>query len=666
MNLFTRFSRLALLLIAVSWLASTQAKAAGFLYALNDNPAGNRIYGFAVDETSGALTPLANFPVVTGFNGANLTSVQMLTIDRANKRLYAINRGSNNISAYSIDPVTGALAPLPFSPIAGIANQRTVEVHPSGSPLIVGGDLIASFVITTTAAQPAAGSPYSPGANVSPSGSTLSRDGNFYYTGGNLGNFFAGFAVDAVSGVLTNLPGSPFDSGNQTPNPTATDQTGRLFVINSRQALTRVYTTANGVPAQIPGSPFANGLTSFLSKGAVHPNGNFFMLADRTNNRVGVYQISGSGADTILTQIPGSPFAAGGTLTLTFAFNRMGNLLFAVNGSSRNFSIFNVDSQTGALSNRVVQPPDSLGTAGNIYGAAYANFDPNQAPRTAFDFDGDARADIATFRQAEGNWYYLRSGSQNSFVAVKWGSPADLIQPADYDADGKSDIAVWRDEPGNPDRANFYILNSRDNTVRIEQFGRTGDVPIAGDWDGDGRADLAVYRAGSPENPQSRFFYRPSGTTGTDFLAIEWGLNGDKPVAGDFDRDGKQDAAVFRPSNGVWYILQSSTSAARYEQFGIASDKLVPADYDADAQTDVAVFRDGVWYIRESSTNQLRYRYFGISTDAPVPADYDGDARADAAVYRGGVWYLQQTTSGFATVQFGTNDDEPVPSAYLP
>ncbi len=666
MNLLIRFSRSALLLIAAFWLAVTNAQAAGFLYALNDSPAGNRIYGFAVDETSGALTPLANFPVVTGFNGANLTSVQMLAVDAANKRLYAINRGSNNVSAYSIDPATGALAALPFSPVAGIANQRTVEVHPNGSPLIVGGDLIASFVVTPTAAQPAAGSPYSPGANVSPSGSTLSRDGNFYYTGGNLGNFFAGFAVDQTSGVLTNLPGSPFDSGSQTPNPTATDQTGRLFVINSRQALTRVYTAQNGVPVQVAGSPFANGLSSFLSKGAVHPSGNFFMLADRTNNRIGVYQIYGVGADPTLTHIPNSPFAAGGTLTLTFAFNRAGTLLFAVNGSSRNFAVFNVNTETGALSNRVVQPPDSLGTTGNIYGAAYVNFDQNAAARRAFDFDGDARADIATFRPTEGNWYYLRSGSQNSFAALNWGNSSDLIAPADYDADGKTDVAVWRDEPASPDRANFYILNSRTNTVRVEQFGRTGDVPASGDWDGDGTADLAVYRAGSGSNPQSRFYYRPSGTAGADFLAAEWGLDGDKPVLGDFDLDGKQDAAVFRPANGVWYILQSRTGTARYEQFGAASDKLVPADYDADGQTDLAVFRDGVWYIRESSTNQVRYQSFGISTDTPVPADYDGDARADVAVYRGGIWYVQQTNSGLATVQFGLNDDKPVPSAYLP
>ncbi len=294
---------------------------------------------------------------------------------------------------------------------------------------------------------------------------------------------------------------------------------------------------------------------------------------------------------------------------------------------------------------------------------------PARAPVTMFDFDGDGKADLSVFRPSSGFWYELQS-QNNSFYAFQFGQSSDLPAPADYDGDGRTDIAVFRENvPGAGAKSYFYITNSSDNSFRPVQFGTQGDVPISGDWDGDGIADIAVYRNASVAGGQSYFFYRPSSQPGVDFRSIAWGTFGDKAVRGDFDGDGKLDAAVFRPSNATWYILQSSNNQFVQQPFGAASDIPVPADYDGDGKTDIAVFRPSTGYWFTSTNPQTNYGavQFGANGDLPVPADYDGDGRADVAVYRpsNGVWYLLQSRAGFTGVQFGTAEDKPIPNAYI-
>ncbi len=203
---------------------------------------------------------------------------------------------------------------------------------------------------------------------------------------------------------------------------------------------------------------------------------------------------------------------------------------------------------------------------------------------------------------------------------------------------------------------------------RAEQFGSIGSLPAPGNWDGDGRDDVAVHTplVSIPENPPSSLFsYRPSSNPGSNSVTVDAVSDGIS-VANDYDGDGKIDAAVFRPTGGVWVIRQSSNNQLRTVRFGLTSDTPVPADYDGDGKTDIAVFRpsNGFWY-RLNNSGGFDAVHFGISTDRSVPADYDGDGKADIAVYRDGVWYLLRSTAGFTAVQFGLPSDVPVPSAYI-
>ncbi len=74
-----------------------------------------------------------------------------------------------------------------------------------------------------------------------------------------------------------------------------------------------------------------------------------------------------------------------------------------------------------------------------------------------------------------------------------------------------------------------------------------------------------------------------------------------KSVVGDFDGDGKIDAALFLPS-AVWSILRSSDNQYTQVTFGVQTDIPVAADYDGDGAANIAVFRPstGTWYTSQN------------------------------------------------------------------
>jgi hypothetical protein len=108
------------------------------------------------------------------------------------------------------------------------------------------------------------------------------------------------------------------------------------------------------------------------------------------------------------------------------------------------------------------------------------------------------------------------------------------------------------------------------------------------------------------------------------FAAAQFGVSTDKPVAADYDGDGRADIAVYRPAEGNWYLLQS-TAGVGIAHWGIPIDIPVTGDYDGDGKSDLAVFRpaDGNWYLLNSSNSSFTFTHFGLSGDQPVSAGFN-------------------------------------------
>jgi len=88
------------------------------------------------------------------------------------------------------------------------------------------------------------------------------------------------------------------------------DPSGRFaYVANANSNTISGYTidASSGALTPLPGSPFAAG--TFLASVAVDPSGRFAYVANNGSNTISGYTIDASTG--VLTPLPGSPFAAG-------------------------------------------------------------------------------------------------------------------------------------------------------------------------------------------------------------------------------------------------------------------------------------------------------------------------------------------------------------------
>src|SRR2546428_375428 len=241
---------------------------AGFVYVANR--LSNNVSGYAIDDATGSLVPIPGSPFAAGLHPVDIAA------DRSGRFLNVANMGDpptsvfGNLSAYQIDPVTGALTAVGGSPFATSLFPEGVTVHPTGRFVYVAnaGDVPAFSVNPASGfLTPIPGSPFLTTGS-GPDNVGIDPSGRFAYVTNLAAANVSGFTIDAATGALTPIAGSPFDVG-PVPFGVAVDQSGRFLYVSNRNAGTvsgfRI-DEATGALTAVPGSPFAAGLdASFVA-----------------------------------------------------------------------------------------------------------------------------------------------------------------------------------------------------------------------------------------------------------------------------------------------------------------------------------------------------------------------------------------------------------------
>lgn len=283
-----------------------------FLFSANSGgpSLAGTISAFTIDSATGALAAVPGSPFATG------DPAMAIAVDPAGKFLYVSTRNaspccSSGIAAFTIDPSSGVLTPMPHSPFAAGAFLQQLVVEPTGRFLYVADNgflkVSALSIFPTGALAPTAGSPFA--AGVDPLGVAVDPSGKFLYVtdaiSASAGEVLA-YTIDPGTGALAPVFGASPGVG---PNPlqAAVDPTGKFLFVTVNgglgggpQVASLAINAATGAltPAGVPAP--AQNPTGI----AVDPSGQFVYVTNPNLNTVAVYAINAtSGA---LSEVSGA------------------------------------------------------------------------------------------------------------------------------------------------------------------------------------------------------------------------------------------------------------------------------------------------------------------------------------------------------------------------
>jgi 6-phosphogluconolactonase (cycloisomerase 2 family) len=306
-----------------------------FLYVSNGGT--NGVSGFSIDHTTGELSPVSGSPFAGGMNPRGIA------LHPSGKFLYTADRGSNTVatvSGYAINTDTGELTTIAGSPFIIPPEGETqvgpqqLTVDPTGRFLYVSNHLTGDITgfringstgaLTLISGSPFTDEPQNLGGGLQPYALVASPSGAFLYVSNHGRSTLSVFSIDAVTGALTGISGSPFvispppeSECSASPFGLALTPSGQfLYVAENNCGAIAVFSvdTTTGIPTQTKNSPFrinaCDGNPLPLDD-TLDFTGRFLYVANQGCGNISGYSVNLTTGD--LTELPGSPYPAGNT-----------------------------------------------------------------------------------------------------------------------------------------------------------------------------------------------------------------------------------------------------------------------------------------------------------------------------------------------------------------
>ena len=321
-----------------------------FLYATFDSPVVLR--GYAIDPLTGALSPIQGSTRPSGSNPSGFVA------SPNGEFLYTFNVSTTDVSIYRIDAATGALTEIAGSPFALGFNPAQPLFRPDGAFLYLTrhDGLVSTFgVDATTGTLMPVGTPQAIGSSLQ---LAIEPSGRFLYAVSGVSPQVYGFATDAATGDLTAVPNSPYTLANGYP---AFGDAGSVLYLSkpldafpdNSAVLAYAIDATTGALTPVAGSPFAPGVAG--GKLELSPNGQFLFVANNTNGGGTITSFAVDSTTGALTPTP-SPSIQIGAGTVSYDVDPFGRYIagFTFFGSAA--TLLSIEPTTGALSATTLPP----------------------------------------------------------------------------------------------------------------------------------------------------------------------------------------------------------------------------------------------------------------------------------------------------------------------